>query len=138
MRLEFHQLDQRGQHLRVQQQVRAGEISAQVAMKYLVPVARSSLEECRALAAALARHQFTSRQAGQLYAAWREASPKIRQRIVEQPELFLKVQRQAEPQEASSAIEGLLRDLEMIAALARRANRRLRNAPAEVEQMEAE
>ncbi|PYY12515.1 MAG: hypothetical protein DMG69_01045 [Acidobacteria bacterium] len=122
----------------VQQQVRAGEISAQVAMKYLVPVARSSLEECRALAAALARHQFTSRQAGQLYAAWREASPKIRQRIVEQPELFLKVQRQAEPQEASSAIEGLLRDLEMIAALARRANRRLRNAPAEVEQMEAE
>src|SRR5256885_13576982 len=31
----------------VQQQVRAGEIQAQVAMKYLVPVARGSLDDCQ-------------------------------------------------------------------------------------------
>jgi ParB family transcriptional regulator, chromosome partitioning protein len=62
----------------VQQQVRTGEISAQVAMKYLVPVARGSLEDCQQMAEAFARHKFTSRQAGQLYAAWREASPQIR------------------------------------------------------------
>jgi ParB family chromosome partitioning protein len=55
----------------VQQQVRVGEIPAQVAMKYLVPVARGSLDDCQQLAAAFARHKFTSRQAGQLYAAWR-------------------------------------------------------------------
>jgi ParB/RepB/Spo0J family partition protein len=74
----------------VQQQVRTGEISAQVAMKYLVPVARGSLEDCQQMAAAFARHKLSSRQAGQLYAAWREASPQIRQRLLEQPRLFLK------------------------------------------------
>jgi hypothetical protein len=35
----------------VQQQVPAGEISAQVTMKYLVLVARSSLEDCWRMAA---------------------------------------------------------------------------------------
>jgi ParB family chromosome partitioning protein len=74
----------------VQQQVRRGAISAQLAMKYLVPVARSSPEDCQRLAEALAAHRFTSREAGQLYAAWRNASPSIRQRILEQPQLFLK------------------------------------------------
>src|SRR2546430_8929324 len=98
----------------VQQQVRAGEISAQVAMKYLVPVARGSLDDCQQMAAAFARHKFTSRQAGQLYAAWREASPQIRQRLLEQPQLFLKAQREAEPQAAGSPLQELLRDLEMI------------------------
>jgi ParB/RepB/Spo0J family partition protein len=39
----------------VQQQVRSGEISAQVATKYLLPVARSSLEQCRQMATAFAR-----------------------------------------------------------------------------------
>jgi len=123
----------------VQQQVRAGEIPAQVAMKYLVPVARGSLDDCQQMAAAFARHKFTSRQAGQLYAAWREAPPQIRQRLLEQPQLFLKAQREAEPQPAAaSSPQELLRDLEMIAAIAQRANRRLRRADAEFEQMDGE
>jgi hypothetical protein len=103
----------------VQQQVRTGEISAQVAMK------RGSLEDCQQIAEAFARHKFTSRQAGQLYAAWREASLQIRQRLLVQPQLFLKVQRETEPA-AASPLQELLRDLEMIAAIAHRANRRLR------------
>jgi hypothetical protein len=50
MKLEFHQLDKPALALvellpeSVQQQVRTGEISAQIAMKYLVPVARDSLD----------------------------------------------------------------------------------------------
>jgi ParB family transcriptional regulator, chromosome partitioning protein len=118
----------------VQQQVRTGEISAQVAMKYLVPVARGSLEDCQQMAAAFARHKLSSRQAGQLYAAWREASPQIRSRLLEQPQLFLKVQREAEPA-AASPLQELLRDLEMIAAIAQRANRRLRKVHTEFEQL---
>jgi len=111
----------------VQQQLRTGEISPQVAMKYLVPVARASLEDCQQMAAAFARHKFTSRQAGQLYVAWREAPPQIRQRLLEQPQLFLKVQRDAELEPAAvSPLQELLRDLEMVAAIAHRANRRLR------------
>jgi ParB family transcriptional regulator, chromosome partitioning protein len=120
----------------VQQQVRAGEIPAQVAMKYLVPVARDSLEDCQQMAAAFARHKFTSRQAGRLYAAWREAPPQIRQRLLEQPQLFLKVHREVELQPAAaSPVQELLRDLEMIAAIAHRANRRLRKVNTEFEQL---
>ena len=120
----------------VQQQVRTGEISAQVAMQYLLPVARSSLEDGRQMAAAFARCKFSTRQAAQLYAAWRQASPQIRQRILEQPQLFLKAQREAKVQPADASIQQVLRDLEMIAALARRANQRLKGATAELERMD--
>ena len=90
------------------------------------------------MAAAFARHKFTSRQAGQLYAAWREASPQIRQRLLEQPQLFLKAQREAEPQAAGSPLQELLRDLEMIAAIAHRANRRVSRATSQFEPLDAE
>ena len=118
----------------VQQQVRQGQISAQMAMKYLVPVARASLEDCRKMAAALAQHHFSSRQARQLYEAWRGASPKIRQRILEQPQLFLKAQRQPAP----SPVEELVRDLERVTAIARRANRQLLESPTALELMDRE
>jgi ParB/RepB/Spo0J family partition protein len=120
----------------VQQQVRSAQISAQIATKYLLPVARSSLEECRQMATVFARYKFTTRQAGQLYAAWRQASPQIRQRILEQPQLFLKTQSQAAPPGTSSSIQQALEDLGMIAAVARRANRRLKAATAELERMD--
>src|SRR5208283_4356608 len=81
----------------IQQQVREGEISAHLAMKFLVPVARVSLEDCERLAAAFAQYHCATRQAGQLYAAWRDGSPPIRQRLLDQPELFFKTQRPAEP-----------------------------------------
>jgi ParB family chromosome partitioning protein len=111
----------------VQQKVRTGEISAHVAMKYLVPVARANIEDCQRMADAFAMHWFTSRQAGQLYAAWRDASPAIRQRILEEPELFLKAQQQVEPQPPPLADE-LLRDLTMVLAITNRAGRRLARA----------
>ena len=43
----------------VQQQVRRGAISAHVAMKFLVPVARSRPEDCQRLAEAFAAHHST-------------------------------------------------------------------------------
>ena len=111
----------------IQQKVRMGEIPAHVAMKYLVPVARANIEDCQRMADAFARHRFTSRQAGQLYAAWRDASPQIRQRILEEPQLFLKAQHQVEPQSPPLADE-LLRDLTMVLAITNRASRRLARA----------
>src|SRR5882724_8913651 len=53
----------------IQQQVREGELGAQLAMKYLVPVARVNLEHCERMAAAFVQHRCDTRQAGQLYAA---------------------------------------------------------------------
>src|SRR6058998_2991220 len=73
----------------VQQRVRTGEISAHVAMKYLAPVARANPKDCQRMADAFSKYRFNSRQAGELYAAWRDASTSIRQRILDSPELFL-------------------------------------------------
>jgi len=109
----------------IQQQVRAGKIPAQVAMKFLVPAARISLDDCLRMAAIFAQHRCDTRQAGQLYAAWREAWPVTRKRILEHPELFFKTQR--EPEEAT-APAALLRDLDMAAAIVKRAHRRLATA----------
>jgi len=122
----------------IQQQVREGALGAGLAMKYLVPVARVNLEHCQRMAAAFVEHRCDTRQAGQLYAAWREGSRVVRERILAEPELFLKTQRQPPPAPATTQAAGLQRDLEMAAAILYRASRRLGEASAEMngEQLE--
>ena len=100
----------------VQQQVRTGQIGAHVAMKYLAPVARANLDHCPRMAKAFASHRCSSRQAGALYAAWREASPAIQERILDSPELFLKAQQRVQPQ--PPAADELLRDLDLVSVVA--------------------
>ncbi len=112
----------------IQQQVREGKIAAQAAMKFLVPVARQSLEDCQRMAAIFAEHHCDTREAGQLYGAWRRASAAVRQRILDDPALFFKTQRQAKIP-AGPAAE-LIRDLEMVTAIVNRAHRRLAGAEA--------
>jgi ParB family chromosome partitioning protein len=114
----------------IQQQVREGKITAHLAMKFLVPVARINLDDCERMAAAFAQHQFSTRQAGQLYAAWRDGSRVVRERILAEPELFLKTQRQPA---TSPAAAGLERDLEMAVAILHRASRRLAKALPEMD-----
>src|SRR5471030_3137022 len=74
----------------IQQQVREGKLAAQVAMKYLVPVARVSADDCTRMSAAFVAHRCDTRQAGQLYTAWRKGTRAVRERILAEPELFLK------------------------------------------------
>jgi len=119
----------------IQQQVREGKIGAHVAMKFLVPVARINLEDCGRMAAAFAQHHCESRQAGQLYAAWRNGSAAIRKRILDAPDLFFKTQRQTESKSQAVGAPELLRDLEMVVAIVNRAHRRL--AGAAVTEMDA-
>lgn len=116
----------------IQQQVREGKIAAQLAMKYLAPVARIGVDDCERMAAAFAVHRCTTREAGQLYAAWREGSRVVRERILAAPELFLKTRRQPQTPAATEAA-ALARDLEMAAAIVQRANRRLSVALAEMD-----
>jgi ParB family chromosome partitioning protein len=115
----------------IQQQVREGRIAAHLAMKYLVPVARASLEQCAQMAAAFVRHRCDTRQAGQLYAAWRDGSRVVRERILAEPELFLKTQRQ--PPSARPAATALERELEMAVDILHRAGRRLAAALPEMD-----
>jgi ParB family chromosome partitioning protein len=115
----------------IQQQVREGKIAAQVAMKYLVPVARVSAEDCTRMAAAFSAQRCDTRQAGQLYAAWRKGTRLVRERILAEPELFLKTQTQASAAQPA-AVEQLERDLEMAMAILHRAGRRLAAALTEM------
>jgi ParB/RepB/Spo0J family partition protein len=112
----------------IQQQVREGRIPAQVALKILVPVARQSLDDCQRMAAIFAQQHCDTRAAAQLYAAWRQGSPAIRKRILEAPELFFKTQRHTEENAPAGAGAALIRDLEMVAAIVNRAQRRLSGA----------
>jgi len=115
----------------IQQQVREGKLGAQLTTKYLVPVARVNLEDCARMATAFVQHRCDTRQAGQLYVAWREGSRVVRARILAEPELFLKTQRQLPPSRPAAA--GLERDLEMAVAILRRASRRLAEALPEMD-----
>jgi len=110
----------------IQQQVREGKLGAQLAMKYLVPMARINVEDCARMAAAFIQHHCDTRQAAQLYAAWRDSSRVIRERILDEPELFLKTQRQTAA--GKPAALALARELEMALALVQRASRRLSEA----------
>ena len=112
----------------IQQQVRKGQIAAQVAMKFLVPVARQSPEDCPRMAAIFAEYHCDTREAGQLYAAWRRGSAAIRKRILDDPALFFKAQRQEKAPPGPAA--ELMRDLEMVTAIVERAHRRLAGAEA--------
>src|SRR6202048_2011432 len=54
----------------IQRQVREGTIAAQVAMKFLVPVARQSLQDCQRMAAIFAQPHCGTGETGQPYGAW--------------------------------------------------------------------
>lgn len=121
----------------IQQQVREGKIAAQMAMKYLVPIARVSAEDCERMAAVWVKHHCDTRQAAQLYAAWREGSRVVRERILCEPELFLKTQRTSEAETHSAGV-ALERDLEMAVALLQRVSRRLSAALPEMDRKQRE
>ena len=122
----------------IQQQVREGKVAAHLAMKFLVPVARIGLDDCQRMAAVFIQHHCDTRQAGQLYAAWRDGSPAIRKRILDQPELFFKAQRQVEPKASPTPAAELLRDLDMVVSIVNRASRRLAGAVGEMERQQLE
>jgi hypothetical protein len=120
----------------IQQQVREGKLGAQLAMKYLVPMARVSPEDCVRMASALVQQHCNTREAGQLYAAWREGSRVVRERVLAEPELFLKTQRRVPASRPAAA--GVERDLEMAVAILRRTGRRLAEALPEMDDLRQE
>jgi ParB/RepB/Spo0J family partition protein len=114
----------------VQKHVREGKIGAQAAMKYLVPMARAKRYDCERLAEKIAYHQFTTQEVGVLYAAWRQGPIHVKNSIIDDPKLFLRARREIEQDDPVSARAGeeLLRNLDMVGAVVRRAERQWREA----------
>ena len=124
----------------VQQLVRLGKIGAHSAMKYLTPIARANRYDCERLAQEIAHSQLSTREVGILYAAWRNGVPSVRQRVIADPKLFLRARREIEQEDPVSvrAGEELLRNLDMVGAIARRAARQWREAAATMDEAERE
>lgn len=113
----------------IQAHVRSGAIAAHAAMKYLAPLARAKREECVRLADSIAGAKLSTRQVGELYAAWTSGNERTRERLLSDPLLYLRVEREnRRPDEpAKSPAAALLADMEILGSVARRADRRLRD-----------
>jgi len=129
----------------IQQRVRRGEVPADVAMKYLLPVSRGNKGDALRFVAAIAGKKVTTRQVAALYRGYCSGSAKTRELVLSAPLLFLRAREEAgetvkpAPDDPSGQ---LLRDFDMLGAIARRALRRLcegravRLAPSEWEEVE--
>lgn len=110
----------------VQEEVRQGRLSAQAAMKHLVPLARANTEQAEELARHAGRERLSVRQVGEVMAAWRKADKGLRERLVNHPELFLRARAAVEATEPAALERELLQDIERIGSLASRARTTVR------------
>jgi ParB family transcriptional regulator, chromosome partitioning protein len=101
----------------IQDHVRRGALPAHAAMKHLVPLARANPEACARLVTAIAGQGLTNRQIGQLYAAWRDGLPAVRERVLTAPLLLLKARDALGPVPEDEG-RRLMDDLDMLAARA--------------------
>lgn len=109
-----------------QDAVRSGRILPHAAEKFLVPLARANAKQCARLVEGLRPIRPTVRQLGRLYAAWKAATDEVRQHIVEEPLLYLKVDdalKEAAPDEDLTA----LREVEAVAGVCGRARKGFRD-----------
>jgi ParB family transcriptional regulator, chromosome partitioning protein len=121
----------------IQQQIRFGKIGAHAAMKYLAPMARVKRCDCERLAEKIAFHQFTTQEIGVLYSFWRN-QPLMREHIIDDPKLFLCARREIEEEDPISvrAGEELLRNLDIVGAIARKAAKQWRDAARSMNHLE--
>lgn len=111
----------------LQEQVRTGGVQCYAATKYLVPLARTNRADAELLARNIAGLGLSTRDIGELYAAWQEGDECGRDLVVNSPLLVLEARRAArEPlaPEADAAAD-LLQDVERINSLVQRCRRHL-------------
>jgi ParB/RepB/Spo0J family partition protein len=108
----------------IQDLVRRGAIGAQAAMRSLVPLTRGNALEAGKLAAAIAGKKLTTLEVKDLAAAFCAGTRSTRQRLLDDPLLFLKAHKEARQAPPLNPVELLRHDFETLAAIARRAHRR--------------
>jgi ParB-like chromosome segregation protein Spo0J len=110
-----------------QDAVRTARIGASSAEKFLVPLSRGNAAHCARLVEGLRTVRPTQRQLLCLYTAWKAANDEVRQRIVDQPLLYLKVDDALEHEDPEDDADlTAVRDVEAIAGMCGRARKGLR------------
>ena len=112
----------------IQKAVRDGKIGPHAAEKSLVPLARANREHAERLVANLDALRPTTRQIATLFTAWREGDREVRERIVNQPALFLKAEAAEDIPLKDDPIADLVRAIEVISGSCHGARKRLREA----------
>jgi ParB/RepB/Spo0J family partition protein len=112
----------------VQALVRAGAVSPHAAMKSLLPLARANARAAERIGEISGREQLPSRAVDKLCRAWRAAQGEQREKLLREPLLYLQVEEQLGRAKAQAAQPPLVRDFELLAAVARRSERLLRQA----------
>ncbi len=110
----------------VQEAVRKGQVAARGAMRCLVPMARRKEEHCRRLIAGLNGESISVSDLERLYKAWLEADDELRERIVDNPLLYLKVEAVPVKVIEPTPLQDLATNLESISGSCRRVRKRLR------------
>lgn len=111
-----------------QDRVRAGTVPPHGAMRYLVPFARANKTQCERMLAQIGETRVSDRELAALYTAWKRADRAGKQRIVEDPLLFLKAWAASQAALSDDDASGsLLKDLTTLAAIAWRASRRAKH-----------
>jgi ParB-like chromosome segregation protein Spo0J len=112
----------------VQRHVRMGAISAHVAMKYLVPLARANRADGERLADAVAPLRLTTRQMAIVHAAWSGASIKTRELILKDPALVVRSHEETKRlrERPETAAQQMFSDLGTLTGIAGRVYQRTR------------
>lgn len=109
-----------------QELVRRGRLSPYGAMRHLVPLARAKRSACERLLAGLGDTSVSARQLGRLSLAWHSADDAERERIVQRPLLYMRIEEAlASSRDAPSPMAQLRKDLDTLAAIAHRLSRLL-------------
>jgi ParB/RepB/Spo0J family partition protein len=84
--------------------VRAGHISAWSASRVLAPLARANPKHALSLAQFLAKKTCSTRELQDFFAAYQKAPKKVRERMIDNPALFIKTQKSKARQDQAKAL----------------------------------
>ena len=112
------------------EQVRQGRVSVWAATRILAPLARANSAQARTLLAQLAQHPLSTRELKHLYAHYQAGTKRQRERLVENPGLFLRALESREEQIADRRLgdgpEGAwCKDLAVVTQLLKRVLRQV-------------
>jgi hypothetical protein len=102
-----------------------GQVSAYAATRILVPLARANSDHAEKLVAHLAHSSLSTRELSELFKCYEASNKQIRERMISDPSLFLKVRKSREDKTSAETLQrgpegAWIKDWGIIKALARR------------------
>lgn len=107
-----------------------GHVSTYAATRILVPLARANRDHAEKLVAHLAHTHLSTRELSELFKHYEASNKQVRERMISDPSLFIKVRRSREDKTCTKVLQGgpegaWIKDWEIIRAVARRLVRQL-------------